>query len=156
MKPMKTILSLTTGIQKFLIVITFGLLSLAAHSTGNLDSIQAVTSPAAKVQSVNQVPFTALANNNKAELKWTAAPGINISHFVIEKSTDGVNYHDAAVIFAFEDATDKIDYRYADKLNSDQAGVVYYRICVIAENGKADYSDIRIIRTAGQTENTKN
>jgi hypothetical protein len=153
MKPMKTILSLTTGLQKFLIVITFGLLSLAAHSTGNDDSIQAIASPAAKV---NQVSFTALTNNNKAELTWTAAPGVKVSHFVIEKSTDGINYHDAAVIFAFEDVTDKIDYRYADKLNNDQPGVVYYRVCVIAENGKADYSDTRIIRTTGQTANTKN
>jgi hypothetical protein len=142
---MKTILSLTTGMQKMMIAITFGLLSLAAHSTGNHDSVQPVVSPAAKVQPVNQVSFTAQLNNNRADLKWTVAANIKINQFVIEKSTDGVNYHDAAIVFAFEDTTLKMDYRYADKLTADQAGVVYYRLCVIAENGNASYSDIVIV-----------
>jgi hypothetical protein len=143
---MKTTLSLATGIQKFLIVATFGLLSISAKSTGNHESIQVVVIPASAAQPVKQVSFTALVNNNRADLKWTAAAEIKISHFVIEKSTDGINYHDAAVVFAFENSTEKMDYRYADKLIVNQPGVVYYRICVVAENGNANYSDICIVK----------
>ena len=145
---MKTILSLTTGMQKFLIVITFALLSVSAKSTGNHKEVQPIVIPVVTAQPVNQISFTALLNNNKADLKWTAAAEIKISHFVIEKSTDGINYHDAAVVFAFEDATDKTGYSYSDKLNNNnEPAVVYYRLCMIAENGKYDYSETRIIST---------
>ena len=102
---------------------------------------------------VEPVSFTALLNNNKADLKWTAAAEIKVSHFVIEKSTDGINYHDAAVVFAFENATGKTSYSYSDKLNNSQPGVVYYRLCVVTENGQSDYSATHIIRTADQTYN---
>jgi hypothetical protein len=143
---MKTTLPLTTGMQKMMIVVTFGLLSIAANSTGNHKGIQPIIIPAATAQPVEQISFSATLSNNKADLKWTAESDTKISHFVVEKSTDGINYHDAALVFAFEDPTEKMAYRYADKLGVDQPGVVYYRLCMIADNGKANYSSIVIVK----------
>jgi hypothetical protein len=145
-KTMKTILSLTTGMQKMLIVVTFGLLSVAANSTGNHKGIQPIVIPAATAQPVEQISFSATLINNKADLKWTAESDNKISHFLVEKSTDGINYHDAALVFAFEDPTEKMGYQYGDKLGANQPEVVYYRLCMIADNGTVNYSAIVIVK----------
>lgn len=101
--------------------------------------------------------FTAtLSNNSKADLKWTTASEINVSHFVIERSTDGTNYNDAGIVFAYGNATDKTDYSFSDNLNSLQPGIVYYRLRSVDVDGKSMYSETRIIRIAKQTENAIN
>nr|WP_287424193.1 hypothetical protein [Candidatus Brachybacter algidus] len=46
---------------------------------------------------VKLTAFTAILNNNKVDLKWTTASEVNVSHFVVEKSTDGINYSDAGM-----------------------------------------------------------
>ena len=102
---------------------------------------------------VKLVSFTAALNNNKADLKWTTASEINVSHFVIERSTDGANYTDAAVVFAYGNATDNTNYSFSDNLNSMQSGIVYYRLRSVDIDGKSQYSETRIIRISKQTEN---
>ncbi len=100
--------------------------------------------------------FTATLNksNNNADLKWTTASEINVSHFVIERSTDGINYSDAGVVFAYGNATDNTNYSFSDNLNNIQSGIVYYRLRSIDIDGKSQYSETRIIRISKQNENS--
>ena len=146
---MKTTSTLTNGIQKFLIIAIVSLISLSAKSEGTQPS----DSTGNKIAAIS---LSAQVNNNRIDLKWTATAATKISNFVIEKSTDGVNFHDAAVVFAFEDGAENINYAYPDKMTNNQTATVYYRICVVAENGNASYSDICTVRTSTQTKNTKN
>ncbi len=104
---------------------------------------------------VKLASFTAtLNNNNKADLKWTTASEINVSHFVIERSTDGTNYSDVGVVFTYGNATDLTNYSFSDNLNNVQSAIVYYRLRSVDIDGKSQYSDTRIIRISKQAENT--
>jgi hypothetical protein len=104
--------------------------------------------------SVNTVPvkpasFTADFNNNntkKVDLKWSTEIETNLSHFIVERSTDGVNFSDAALVFAYGNTTAKSDYAFADNISRIVEGSVYYRVISISDDGKTVYSDVRIIK----------
>ncbi|MBL7709914.1 MAG: T9SS type A sorting domain-containing protein [Chitinophagaceae bacterium] len=99
--------------------------------------------------------FTAILNNNsnKVDLRWVTSYEKNVSHFVVEKSTDGKNYADAGVVFAYGNSSDIMNYILTDQV-SKQENIIYYRLRSVDADGKFDYSATRIIRTAKQTENT--
>ena len=98
--------------------------------------------------------FTAtLVNINNADLKWTTSSEINVSHFVIEKSADGINFSDAGIIFANGNATDKTNYSFSDNVSAIQSGIVYYRLRSVDVDGKSQYSETRIIRINKQNDN---
>ncbi len=103
---------------------------------------------------VKLMSFTAVLNNNKADLKWTTASEINVNHFVVERSTDGTNYSEAGVVFAQGNTTDKTNYSFSDDLNNISSGIVFYRLRSIDIDGKSAYSATRIIRIGKQSENT--
>jgi hypothetical protein len=98
--------------------------------------------------------FSANLNNNKVDLKWVTASEINVSHFIVEKSTDGVNYTNAGVVFANGNATDKTNYSLTDNINTSLSGVIYYRLRSVDIDGKNELSATRIIRISKQKEET--
>lgn len=99
--------------------------------------------------------FTALLNNKKVDLKWTTASEINVSHFIIEKSTDGINYADAGMAMAYGNTSDKTNYSLSDNnINTNTATVIYYRIRSIDIDGKSQLSETRIIRIGKENENS--
>ena len=75
-----------------------------------------------------------------------------MSHFVVEKSTDGQNFNDAGIVFAYGDAAETTNYSYADNLSNVQSDVVYYRLRSVDNDGKFEYSQTRMIRIARQSE----
>ena len=93
-----------------------------------------------------------LNNTNKVDLNWATASEMNASHFVIERSTDGHTFNDAAVVFAFGNTTEQKNYRYTDKIGSINNTVVYYRLRQVDIDGKFEYSATRIIRISDQAE----
>lgn len=95
---------------------------------------------------VTLVSFTAALNNKKADLKWTTASEINVSHFVVERSTDGRNFSDAGLVFAYGNLTDKTNYSYTDDLSSAPNAIYYYRLRSVDNDGKNQYSEVRLIR----------
>jgi Secretion system C-terminal sorting domain len=98
--------------------------------------------------------FNAVLNNNKVDLRWVTASEINVSHFIIEKSTDGINFNEAGVMFAYGNAVDKTTYTHSDNVNTNQAGVIYYRLRSVDVDGKTELSETRIIRISKQAEKT--
>lgn len=104
---------------------------------------------------VELVSFTAVLNNNKADLKWTTASEKNVSHFVVEKSLDGKKYEDAGIVFAYGNTSEKINYSFSDKnINTSKAGVIYYRLRSVDIDTKSQYSQIRLIRIGNQADKT--
>jgi Secretion system C-terminal sorting domain len=101
---------------------------------------------------VKMYSFTANLNSSKVDLKWVTASEINVSHFIIEKSTDGINFNEAGVMFAYGNAVDKTTYTHSDNVNTNQAGVIYYRIRSVDNDGKTELSETRIIRISKQAE----
>lgn len=96
---------------------------------------------------VKATSFTAVLNNNKVDLKWSTETESGLSHFIVERSTDGNNFSDAALVFAYGNTTAKSDYAFADNISKIRSTNVYYRITSIGADGKTQCSEIRVIRT---------
>jgi hypothetical protein len=100
-----------------------------------------VNMPANKLAS-----FTAiLNNNNKVELKWTTETETNLSHIMVEKSLDGKNFKDAALVFTYGNTTTRSDYAFDDQVSKISSGGVYYRLRSVDTNGTTQFSDTRFI-----------
>lgn len=131
----------------------------AASSTNRLYSLWfknfSYSSPLSTLP-VKLASFTATLNNNKADLKWTTSSEINVSHFVIERSLDGINYNNAGIMFAYGSETEKTNYQFPDNLAAVTASVVYYRLRSVDHDGKMELSEVRIIRLASPKTNDIN
>jgi hypothetical protein len=129
----------TSTLKTALVIFAATILGLSANAN------QVNPSPKAQVQ--EEAGFSATFNDIKADLKWTANTEGNVSHFVVERSTDGVNFQDAAIVFAFETGTNNLSYKFSEKLNNTEA-VIYYRLCTIDNNGKYTYSSVQTVHAA--------
>jgi hypothetical protein len=98
--------------------------------------------------------FSAFLNNKDVNLTWTANEE-NVSHYVIQRSTDGQHYSDIAIVFA-NNVPGSSTYKYKDANVSSSANVVYYRLQMV-DIGKegGNYSQTRIIRLGKEAESLK-
>lgn len=102
--------------------------------------------PAVASLPVKLINWNATYNNNMVSLKWATTEEINASHFIIERSTDGIEYSDAALIFANGNSEVTVNYSFNDKIPGGNSGVLYYRLRSVDLDGRSTVSDIRIIR----------
>ena len=134
-----------------------------AKATGSSDNtsrqysmyFKSFTYQAANVSSlpVKLINWNATYNNNIVSLKWATTQEINASHFIIERSTDGFDYTDAAMIFATGNSEILLNYSFNDKIPAGNSGVLYYRLRSVDMDGKSTVSDTRIIRLGTATAN---
>jgi len=103
---------------------------------------------------VKMTSFTATLNINKADLKWTTASEMNVSHFVVEKGFDGSDFNAAGIVFANGNTNSKMNYSFSDNVNTNQDGLIYYRLRSVDVDGKSQYSGTRIIRLGKTSINT--
>jgi hypothetical protein len=127
----------SANIRKSILVIAVVVLSIASNAR-NLSF---------EITPAKATSFTAVLNNNKVDLKWSTETETNLSHFIVERSTDGINYNDAALVFAYGNTTAKSDYALADNISRVKSTTIYYRITSIGADGKTQCSDIRTIQT---------
>jgi hypothetical protein len=91
--------------------------------------------------------FKALLNDKKVVLSWTIGREKRLSHFVVERSTNGVDYREAEIIFAMTGAsTVKENYSVSDPVSLTGKGVLYYRIKIVDVHGKHQNSAVKLIR----------
>lgn len=90
--------------------------------------------------------FNALLDRKNVTLSWTSAIEENFSHYVLERSTDGKNFSEVAVVFAYGNTSASSDYRFKDANVSSSSNVLYYRLRLVDMSKEASYSDVRIIR----------
>jgi len=102
--------------------------------------------PAPSTLPVKLTAFTASLVKEKVSLKWETASEINVSHFELERSTDGVNFSQTALVFANGSIATQANYAYSDNVSSFQVPVVYYRLRSVDIDGKSELSETRIIR----------
>ena len=112
------------------------------------------TYPSQVTLPVDIISFNAmLEGTNKANLTWVTATEKNVSHFVVEKSTDGKNFSDAGIVFAFGNTQEKQTYNFADKISASAGSVIYYRLRTVNLDSKNQYSTIRLIRIDKENSN---
>jgi hypothetical protein len=92
-----------------------------------------------------------LSNDTKVGLDWSTASQVNVSHFAIERSTDGKNYKDVGIVLAYTSGQDQTEYDFTDNFNVPKGVVVYYRIRAVDNDQNYKHSVTRLIRV-GTTE----
>lgn len=90
--------------------------------------------------------FAAKKNGSLAVLNWTTDMEENVSHFVVEKSLNGKDFNEAAVIFTEGNSALRREYNFKDELKAITGGLVYYRLKIVDMDGKYEHSATRIIK----------
>jgi len=101
---------------------------------------------------VKLLSFTATLNDNHTDLKWLTVSENNLSHYAVERSTDGKNFSEAGVVFAAGNSAEKIDYTFSDNNITSETNVIYYRLRSVSKDGKSELSETRVIRLGKQSQ----
>jgi hypothetical protein len=95
---------------------------------------------------VTLINFNAGLANKKVVLTWSTAQEKNSSHFVVQRSTDGVEYTDAGMIFTQGDSEIARTYNFQDGVSTNTKGVLYYRLKMVDLDGKFEHSLVRLVK----------
>ncbi len=87
---------------------------------------------------VSLTSFNGLLSGKNIILSWKTANEINTKSYVVERSTNGINYMAVATV----NAARKTSYGYTDKNVTSLTGNLYYRLKIIDGDGKFVYSKI--------------
>jgi hypothetical protein len=132
-------------------ILTIAILSLSSINAVASDNQEPVYSNFNEATASNNIItvelFTALLNaqGQKIELKWTTTNETNMSHFIVERSTDGKNFTNAALVFAYGNTSGAMTYKFSDKVASSTSGTMHYRFFSVDNKGKAQLSETRTI-----------
>jgi hypothetical protein len=89
--------------------------------------------------------FDARSAGSTNDLAWTTTREINVSDFVIERSSDGVQYRSIGDRAAQQGFLDNNDYSFTDSL---PAATSYYRLKMSNLDGTFSYSPVREVNSA--------
>lgn len=95
---------------------------------------------------VTLTEFNATLKNKDVSLNWTAHEDNTCSYYAVQRSTDGKNYSDIAMVFV-NTASNTNTYTVKDANVSSSTGIVYYRLHMF-DNAKEGglYSPTRIVK----------
>jgi hypothetical protein len=100
--------------------------------------------------------FTAKKAGNGVMLNWSTEMEKNVSHYIVERSTNGSDFVDAGLLFSAEsNSSVHKEYSFNDDVKNISASLLYYRLKIVDLDGKYEQSAIRTIRTAQEKERTK-
>lgn len=94
--------------------------------------------------------FTAKKENERnVQLTWSTSSEINSSHFIIERSQDGLDWTDIGAVSAAGNSSSTEAYNYLDDdlplNNRTFNNVLYYKLRLVDLDGKYIHSDIRVV-----------
>ena len=87
--------------------------------------------------------FLVKKNGKSVQLNWSTYQESNSQNFVIERSSDGRNWNTIAHIPAAGNSTSRLDYMAFD--NNPLGGNNYYRLKLVDQAGKNEYSPVRSV-----------
>jgi hypothetical protein len=90
--------------------------------------------------------FVAQQKESKAELTWTVNRNSTASQFIVERSTDGINFREAGIIFSKTGMEEDVPYKFKEPIRGANGSSIYYRIRSEDNRGKYEYSEIRVIK----------
>jgi len=96
------------------------------------------------VTPVNLTSFTGKKIEKNVQLIWTTATEKNNSHYIIQRSNDGVNFENIAKVFGKGNSSSINNYDYSD-LNVPNKNL-HYRLQQVDEDGKSTLSSIIFIK----------
>jgi hypothetical protein len=114
----------------------------------------ASASAAAASLPVELISWNATVASKGVLLNWSSAKEMNVSNYVIERSLDGVEYKDAAMVFTQGDgnSSQRLDYSYTDKMTTSAQGLIYYRLRMVDADGSFKRSAVCVVRLGKNAE----
>jgi hypothetical protein len=94
---------------------------------------------------VTLLNFLGKLQNNNAVLTWETASESNSSHYVIERSIDGLHFENAGTVTAAGNTSQKTAYTFTD--TKTPAGRIYYRLLQVDRDGKSRYYNTITLQT---------
>jgi hypothetical protein len=101
---------------------------------------------------VEMISFDVKKSSNGNSLVWKTASEQNSAYYIVQRSTDGINFEDIGRIAAAGNSTTTNSYSYLDNTYAN-SGIVYYRLKQIDIDNTPHYSDIKSISTNGFSQN---
>lgn len=90
--------------------------------------------------------FSGAYNKSKVTLTWTTSAETNFSRFEVERSLNGKDYDVAGVVFSYGTPVSAAQYEFPDNVSSINNNAIYYRLRMIDNDGRFNYSPVVIIR----------
>ena len=89
---------------------------------------------------VELLDFSAMAEKEAVNLFWSTSSELNNDYFILEKSTDAVNFEQLAIVKGAGTSTDRHDYSFID--NNPNKGYNYYRVKNVDFDGTSSESPV--------------
>jgi hypothetical protein len=90
--------------------------------------------------------FNAKYDRKAVELTWSTGQERTFSHFIVEKSLNGTEFTETAVVFAKDNGQIQKQYSFTDNAITANKGFVYYRLKMVDAGLRAKNSVIRVIK----------
>ncbi len=94
--------------------------------------------------------FDATLNNKSVNLNWVTGMEKELSHFIVERSTNGTDYDQIAMVVAEGNTSVKKQYTFSDPKATGVKGVIYYRLKMVDMAGRFQNSQVRLIRMGAE------
>lgn len=108
-----------------------------------------------RVLPVDLTTFEVTKIDSEALLEWQTASEINNSHFIIERSLNGMDFNPIGKVNGSGNSNKPVKYDYLDDVSKLPSGYVYYRLKQVDFNNEFEYSGIKYIKLESPvTENT--
>jgi hypothetical protein len=118
------------------LILTLALLAAYVYTNAGTAEFQLKRSPSGlnylKAEKINENVY----------LEWTSDPNHKYTYYVVERSTDAINFEEIAIVFESANTVNRL-YKVKDTPGSQ--GVFYYRLKPVASGKNADYSNMVIV-----------
>ena len=114
------------------------ILYTALKDTNNTYAISVGRYISSKQLPVSLVSFSAVNQDNKVRLNWNTATELNTNHFIVQRSTDGINYTNIGTVQAVGSGAGSYQFTDASATNSTN----YYRLEIVDADGEVTYSKV--------------
>jgi hypothetical protein len=94
---------------------------------------------------VSLLNFSAKKNNKSIELMWVTEAESNMSHYELQRSSDGRSFSSFQTVQS-RNSVSKMNYSYTD--NNPVNGIAYYRLKIAEVDGNVSYSKIVTVQFA--------
>lgn len=102
--------------------------------------------PNAATLPLELLSFGAMLKKTTVELNWVTLWEKNLSHFELQRSTDGKTFKQVGLVFGVGNSDFKSNYSFKNNISELDATIIYYRLKLVDQDGSYGYSDIRAIR----------
>jgi hypothetical protein len=113
--------------------------AIVQNGTATVDHMR-ITVFTTSVLPLELVSFSADQTSNAVTCNWLTSSERNTNVFVVERSTNGIEFSPLGMVNAAGNSNSPINYQFTDE--NPAAGMNYYRLLMMDTDGESTYSDI--------------